>query len=130
MIMADDYEPISIAARHTQNDPSKTEVLLRMVTPSRVGETHNFLNKDMKISNITRKDLGKIGSILSLTDIALQCHMEGAPMAAAFFCNIRDSFLCGSSSVGGFERKMEVTEITEIKGDKKREFSGIHSNRV
>lgn len=123
------YEPSAVMGTPRKEEPTRAELLKEMIHPDRQKTSNGFLNKELKISNVTRQDVGSIGSILNLTDIALQCHAEGAEEAAAFFIDIRDTFLSATSSVKGFERKMEVSDIniTNITPDKKKAFDNLYN---
>lgn len=123
------YEPSAVTGTQRKEEPTRAELLKEIIHPDRQEGTNGFLNKELKISNIKRQDLGSIGSVLNLTDIALQCYARGCTKAAAFFIDIRDTFLSATSSVGGFERKMEVSDISimNIPPEKKKAFDSIYN---
>jgi len=112
----DEYEE-RIPPRFEQKE-GMSELMREIMKPD-LAKDNDFLTKELKISNIKRADLDFINEI---TDIALQWKDVGAKDFAKFLITLRDVHLSATSSVDGFERTMEVTDIQKeiFKEDSKK----------
>jgi len=93
-----------------QEDFDSGQFMKEVITPDLKSDEkfRKFLTKELKISNISKKDLREI---IDLTDLAFQAKMMGAKEFADFLLLLRETKLSGSSSLGGFERQMETSVI-------------------
>ena len=98
----EDADFISMPENTTQS-----QILHELIHPH-FEEQNDFINKELKISNLDKTSLSLI---IEMTDLALQCKDMGAKYFSKHLILVRDSLLCGSSSLQGFERKMQVTAI-------------------
>jgi len=78
----------------------------------------DVLTKELKISNIQPKHLQ---SITDMTDISIQWFNYGATDFSQFLILLRDTFLSGTSSVNGFERNAQISDVRryEVKESEK-----------
>lgn len=86
---------------------TQSQILHELIHPH-FEEQNDFINKELKISNLDKTSLSLI---IEMTDLALQCKDMGAKCFSKHLVLVRDSLLCASSSLQGFERKMQVTAI-------------------
>lgn len=102
--------------------------LLKSIMKPDMAEKNEFLTKELKISNIKRVDLEMI---VEMTDLALQWMEKGAKDFAFFLITLRDVYLSSTSSIDGFERMAEITEIRrqELKEEEQRGLFGKMFNR-
>jgi len=83
------------------------EYMERMVKPD-LAKEEKSLTKELKISNIRRSDLLEI---VNLSDLAFNIRAIGGKSFPGFLIFIRDTFLSGTSSVDGFERVIQNSDI-------------------
>ena len=106
-------------------ESTPADMIREIIHPSLEGgdDGNNALNKDLKVSNIDDYDYE---TIIELTDILLQCQKIGAVDFAYHLLCVRDTMLSASSSRGGFERKLQVTEINIHKLPEKKPKGGFN----
>ena len=93
------------------------ELIKEIMRPDLYKFYPTLLSKELKLSNIKREDLSDIDEE---TDLALQWMMLGGDEFSNFLIVKRDVKLSATSSVNGFERTAEITDIQkqEIKEEK------------
>ena len=87
---------------------SQAEALKELIRPYNEKSSQGIVNKDLKLSNLTDTQQRLI---VEMTDVAMQCSRLGAIGFAWHLIELRDTMLCSASSIGGFERKMQVSTI-------------------
>jgi len=87
---------------------SQAEALRDIINPHFQTMSNGVINKDLKISNLTPEQQS---IIVEMTDVALQCNSIGCPGFAWHLLQVRDTMLCSSSSIRGFERTTEVSTV-------------------
>lgn len=102
---------------------------MALITPTRVvmdGDSsatkyHKLVNKDFKISNITKDDVRIVRAYQSVINHIMFLDI---PTAAAVFHSELEGFLASQSSVDGFERKSLITAISNVVKTTKKSDEG------
>lgn len=110
-----------------ETESTQSQMLHELIHPHFEDE-NDIINKELKISNLDSKSLSLI---VEMSDIALQCELMGAHVFSKHLTLVRDSLLCASSSLKGFERQMQVTSINihKLPSEARDKFSLFGSGR-
>jgi len=87
---------------------SQAEAIRAIIQPHYQELSNGIINKDLKISNLTEIQQSLV---VEMTDVALQCIQIGCYGFAWHLIQVRETMLCSSSSLKGFERQVEVSNI-------------------
>ena len=93
-----------------QDEMTSPEFMSKMITPDlkNAEQFKDFLTKELKVSNIKSNDVRKI---VEMNDLAFQTRKLGAGDFSDFLILLKETTLSASSSVKGFERQMEASNI-------------------
>ncbi|HPQ79497.1 MAG TPA: hypothetical protein PLG47_03545 [Candidatus Dojkabacteria bacterium] len=102
-----------------QEEMTSPEFMAKMITPDlqSAEQFKDFLSKELKVSNIKSTDVRKI---VEMNDLAFQTRKLGACDFSDFLILLKETTLSASSSVKGFERTMEASNINIHSLDEKK----------
>lgn len=95
-------------AQNLDSNASQADILKELIRPFNQSLSGGILNKELKISNLNE---ARFNLVVDMSDVALQCANMGCSEFARQLLLVRDTILCASSSLKGFERETQVTTV-------------------